>query len=118
GGGDADTGKGEKRRLDQLRADILLDLLSGADPTVPAAQGGAGALTPATPRQGTVNVTVELDTLLCLNDHPGELAGFGPIVADVARDLLEQQASRLTWRMSITKDGRFISEHRMHRKPT
>src|SRR5690606_2980555 len=74
-------------------------------------------LTPA-PRQGTVNVTVDLTTLLCLNDHPAELAGFGPIVAEVARELLQQQTERLVWRMSTTADGRFISEHRLRRKPT
>jgi hypothetical protein len=64
----------DKRRIDQLRADILLDLLAGADPTLPASQGGAGAVAPV-PRPGTVNLTVDLTALLCLNDHPAELAG-------------------------------------------
>ena len=74
----------DKRSTAQIRADVFVDLLDGADPTIPAQQGGAGALHPA-PRKGVVNLTVELGTLLCLTEHPGELAGFGPVVADIAR---------------------------------
>lgn len=117
-GASADSPAGpDPRRIDQLRADILLDLLAGADPTRPASHGGAGAARPA-PRPGTVNLTVDLTTLLCLNEHAGELAGFGPIVADLARDILQQQAHTLVWRLSVSADGRFLSQHRLHRRPT
>jgi hypothetical protein len=39
-------------------------------------------------------------------------------VADLARDILQQQAQTLVWRISISADGRFLSEHRLHRRPT
>lgn len=45
-----------------------------------------------------INVTVPLSTLLGVNDEPGELAGYGPISADVARKL----AAEGTWRRIVT----------------
>jgi Domain of unknown function (DUF222) len=45
-----------------------------------------------------VRVTVPLTTLLGANDLPGELAGYGPIPAAVARDL----AAGGTWRRILT----------------
>ena len=115
-GGDPDTG-GDRRRVDQLRADVFLDLLAGADPTIPAEQGGAGALTPAA-RAGTVTLTIDAATLFCRDDHAADLAGFGPIAAEVARRVIDEQAATLVWRMRITHDGQLISEHRLHRRPT
>jgi hypothetical protein len=53
-----------------LRADALIDLATG---------GAAAARAPA------VNVTIDLPTLLGLQDHPGELAGYGPLPAPLAR---------------------------------
>jgi hypothetical protein len=47
-----------------------------------------------------VELQVPLTTLLRLSDHPGELAGFGPVVADIARQVATQQRSA-TWRFSI-----------------
>ena len=88
-GGDPDTG-GDRRRVDQLRADVFLDLLAGADPTIPAAQGGAGALTPAA-RAGTVTLTIDAATLFCRDDHAADLAGFGPIAAEVARQVIDER---------------------------
>ena len=120
-GGDPDTGDpdtgGERRRVDQLRADVFLDLLAGADPTIPAEQGGAGALTPAA-RAGTVTLTIDAAPLFCRADHAADLAGFGPIAAEVARRVIDEQAATLVWRMRITHDGQLISEHRLHRRPT
>jgi len=120
-GGDPDTGDpdigGGRRRVDQLRADVFLDLLAGADPTIPAAQGGAGALTPAA-RAGTLTLTIDAATLFCRDDHAADLAGFGPIAAEVARRVIDEQAATLVWRMRITHDGQLISEHRLHRRPT
>ncbi len=39
------------------------------------------------PYKVTVNVTMDLPTLLGLQDRPAELAGYGPLPASVARDL-------------------------------
>jgi hypothetical protein len=34
---------------------------------------------------GTVDITVDLRTLLGLTEEPGELGGWGPVIADIAR---------------------------------
>ena len=80
--------QGETRSMDQLRADIALDLLSGNS----AHQSR---------RKGTVNLHVDLETLTGLADRAGELAGFGPVIADIARQVTEQQESS-EWRFRVT----------------
>jgi len=65
---------GETRTMDQLRADFLIDHLNGIAPDT-ASHGG------------NVDVTVTMETLVGLTDQPGDLAGFGPVIADVARRL-------------------------------
>ena len=62
---------GEDRTIDQLRADVYLDLLCGTNHT--------------TTSRGVVDLRVDLDTLAELNNHPGDLAGYGPVIADIAR---------------------------------
>ena len=47
----------------------------------------------------TINVTIDLPTLLGLAENPGQLAGYGPIPASVAREL----ASDGKWRRFITE---------------
>jgi len=64
-------GDGETRTMDQLRADIYLDLLNGID------HHTAGP--------GVIDLTVSEGTLTGDNDQPGHLAGHGPVTADVAR---------------------------------
>jgi len=46
----------------------------------------------------TVNVTVPYSTLIGIDDHPGELAGYGTITADVARRI----AAEGNWRRILT----------------
>ena len=111
----------DARTTAQIRADIFVDLLDGADPTIPANQGGAGALHPA-PRKGVVNVTVELTTLMQLTEHPGELGRYGPIIAEMARAvtdrITEQDGRSAVWRFQLTHDGRLVHEGRLHYRPT
>lgn len=79
---------GETRTLDQIRTDVVLDLLTGRSDY-------------KTTGRGTVNIHVDLDTLTRLADSPGDLAGFGPVVADIARQVTaEQQDSE--WRFRVT----------------
>lgn len=49
-------------------------------------------------RPVTVNVTIDLPTLLGLAENPGQLSGYGAIPATVAREL----ASDATWKRFIT----------------
>ncbi|WP_460429114.1 HNH endonuclease signature motif containing protein [Amycolatopsis oliviviridis] len=64
---------GETRTLDQLRADVALDLLLGS--------------TGGTSERAEVFLYMDLDTYLALNDDPAELAGHGHIPAALARHI-------------------------------
>ena len=79
----------DPRGMDARRADILTDLLLGRDVRSKA--------------QTTVEVQVNLDvaTLAGLADNPGELAGFGPIPAEMAREL---GAAARRWRAALIDD--------------
>ncbi|WP_283133976.1 HNH endonuclease signature motif containing protein [Rhizohabitans arisaemae] len=46
---------------------------------------------------------VEVSTLLGLDDHPGELAGWGPVHAGLAREIAARQV-RGQWRWTLTDD--------------
>mgnify|MGYP001267180053 CR=1 FL=1 len=65
---------GESRSLDQLRADVIADLLTGR-------------LDPATAPRVEVGVLIPMMSLLGLSDEPATLDGYGPIDADTARKL-------------------------------
>lgn len=114
---------GDPRTLDQLRADLLVDLtvgtvegsaaaraLASLGSTSPGSTDAAGApsAAPEAPRDGgtahrpssrtEVRVTVALSTLLGLDDGPADLAGYGPITAEAARALARDG----TWRRIVT----------------
>ena len=87
------TGKqlpGARIGIDARRADALVQMACAtlADPAAPRAHG----------RPITLGVLIDLPTLLGLADHPAELAGYGPIPADVARTL----AADVPWRRWVT----------------
>ena len=66
----------ENRTMDQLRADILVDYLNGIS--------GDSAQ-----QRGSVDVSITMESLVGLSEEPGDLAGFGPVIADVARRIAE-----------------------------
>ena len=96
----------DPRTLDQIRADVFLDLLAGVDLNT------AGLL-------ATVDITVDLETLTGLTDHPGELAGFGPVIADIARQVTAEQ-EKAEWRWAVTDpdNGRVVHTGTTTRRPT
>ena len=78
---------GDQRGIDQIRADVLLDLVEGSG-TINDNRAG-------------VLITVDLATLAKLVDHPGDLAGYGPVAADIARQVAQSQLN-LRWRWAVT----------------
>jgi hypothetical protein len=98
-------GGGESRTMDQLRADILLDLLEGKTHQ----RGSKG---------GMVDIRVDLDTLAGLSETAGELSGFGPVIADIARQVVEDQ-QQAGWRWTVTHPdtGQPIHEGITRRRP-
>jgi hypothetical protein len=72
-------GPGDVRTLDQRRADVLCDVgeETRARDGLPRRHG----------RRPRLLVTAAASRLLGLDDCPGELAGYGPIPADLAREI-------------------------------
>jgi hypothetical protein len=101
--------EGETRTMDQLRADVLLDLLNGTNHTGKTSSGG----------NGVVDLHVDLDTLAGLVEHPGELAGYGPVIADIARQITNQQHDA-EWRYTVTHPhtGQTLANGTTSRRPT
>jgi hypothetical protein len=106
----AKTIPGETRTMAQLRADLLSAPFHGAVET-----GELAGLVPqplaahrgTRPGRGEVLLTVPASVIMGISNGPGELAGYGPITADLARQL----AADTTWRRVITNpvDGTVLS---------
>ena len=105
----ADDGPPEPRTRDQVRADVLVDLLLGGPTVQPGAPGRAGDTSslPAqedgphggsAPPRPDIQVVVSLETLLGLAEQPAHVPGLGPIPAEVAREL----AAEGRWRALVS----------------
>ena len=99
---------GDQRSKDMKRADAL---------TTIASQFLSSVIDDVTPhrRPLTVNVTIDLPTLMGLAENPGELAGYGPIPASVAREI----AADARWKRFITDPitGNLLDFGREHYEP-
>ncbi len=78
---------GDHRNIDQIRSDVFTKLLTGS--------------LSSSSERAQVNLTADLATLAELDDKPGELAGFGPVVSEVARRVARQQQDS-TWTYAVT----------------
>jgi len=84
---------------------VFLDLLEGKP--LESSQTG-----------GLVDIHVDLETLAGLADVPGELAGYGPVIADIARQVAADQ-EKAEWRYTVTDpDGELVSVGTTRRRPT
>lgn len=98
-------GTDETRTMDQLRADIYLDLLQG------------NAL--GTSDRSVIHITADLGTLTALAEHPGELAGYGPVIADIARQVAaENHEGEWRWTITDTETGDHMCDGTTRRRPT
>jgi hypothetical protein len=80
----------DKRTMDQIRADVFLDLLNGRHKHARNTGG-----------RGVVDIQVDLTTLAGLDENPGELNGYGPVIADIARQVTQTQPGA-EWRVTVT----------------
>ena len=65
-----------------------------------------------------VDIHVSLKTLMCLSEDPGLVPGWGPVLADVARQLALDPETVLRWRFNITDDqGRLLTQAHTRRRP-
>ncbi|MCR2783588.1 MULTISPECIES: HNH endonuclease signature motif containing protein [unclassified Microbacterium] len=80
----ADVIATDTRTMDQIRADVLTDLVLTGHATAPAA---TGAIPEGTAIVAQVQVVIPAHTLIGIGDEPAELVGYGPITPDTARRL-------------------------------
>ena len=97
---------GEERGLDEIRADVALDLLQGRClcGSAPATRGG-------------VHIEADIATLAELSDRPGELGGYGPVIAEMTRKIGLRQIDG-EWTYSVTDGGRVVATGVLQRRPT
>ncbi len=56
---------------------------------------------PVPPAAGVIDLRVDLATLTQLAENPGEIPGYGPVIADVARQVAATQVGS-QWRVTVT----------------
>ncbi|QTV79756.1 HNH endonuclease [Microbacterium sp. NIBRBAC000506063] len=76
----------DTRTFDQIRTDVLTDLLLASDPSEVHSTGLDSI-------QAHIQVTVAATTLAGLDEHLAELDGHGPLDPDVARELAGRRGS-------------------------
>ncbi len=95
---------GDHRTLNELRADVYLDLLL---------KGGEGK------KPGVIHLHVDLATLAELNQHPGELVGYGPVIADIASQIAAQQhQGEWRWTLDDATGSHPLTNGLVRRRPT
>ncbi len=94
------------RTMDQLRVDVFVDLLNGGHHT----GGGTRAM---------VDIRVDLETLTGLTETSGELAGYGPVIADIARQVVaEQENAEWRWAATDPDTGQVLHDGITTRRPS
>jgi hypothetical protein len=58
-----------------------------------------------------VDVVVKLTTLMGLDDDPGWLPGWGPVLADIARQIAFDQKTNPAWKWSATNNHGQLRHH-------
>ncbi|CUU56872.1 protein of unknown function (DUF222) [Parafrankia irregularis] len=102
----ADRSETDSRSPDEVRADTLMDLILGR-------YGQPG---PAGPTGAEVQVVIPIGTLLGMDTEPGELTGYGPLPAAVAREIAMRPTS--TWRRMLTDPAGHLVELGERRYPS
>jgi hypothetical protein len=98
---------GNGRSLDEIRTDVALDLLQGKC-SCDGTRLGDG---------GRVNITVAADTLAGITDQPGDIGGYGPVFAEIARKTVMENIDG-EWTFCVTDNGRPVATGTLGRRPT
>jgi len=84
---------------------VFLDLLSGVELN-------------DTGSRAAVDIRVDMVTLTGADDNPAEIPGFGPVIADIARKVVQEQKDA-EWRYSVVdENGQIVSTGTTQRRPT
>ena len=103
---------GDERSRGQVMADALVTSLTTREPAEPAPVPGPASGPVPAPVPVAVNLTVSDATLLGGGHAPGWVAGYGPVPAGVARDLVAtalQEAHATLRRLYTTSSGPLVA---------
>lgn len=100
--------KDATRTLDQIRNDVALDLMAGKCVNPRHRRNGGG---------GRVNVTIPATTLARLSEEPGDLDGFAPVIAEIARKTVFENIDG-QWVFTVTDNGQPVATGTLARRPT
>jgi hypothetical protein len=93
---DDDTRSHGMRLVEAFLGKVFGTTAPAAPSPEPAVDAAAAALPPpVVRRRAEIQVTIDFKSLLGLREHPGELAGHGPIPAQAVRDLIAQPGTVL-----------------------
>lgn len=84
----------DPRSIDQIRADVFLELLEGKH------HNSEDDLPESSPKP-VVDLRVDIETLMGLNEKAGEIPGWGPVISDIARQVAARQEDG-EWRVTVT----------------
>ncbi|HEX6947333.1 MAG TPA: DUF222 domain-containing protein [Acidimicrobiia bacterium] len=98
--------KDDPRTLDQVRADVFLDLLTGRCQT-------SSRSAPS----GQVDIVADIQTLSGESETPGHIPGYGPVIAEVTRNVVDRQIGS-RWEYIVTDQGQPIATGTIRRRPT
>lgn len=90
---------GDPRKMDQLRADIFEDLLLGKRPVKTAKKSSGNRK--KMDGGGTITMHATLETLAGLSEQTADIPGLGPVIADAARQVIEDHPNA-EYRYKIT----------------
>lgn len=96
----------DERSLDEIRADVALELLQGKCQCGTNASHGGG-----------IHLMVDLATLAELANTPGELAGYGPVIAEIARKAALTQVDG-EWTFTVVHADQVVKTGTVRRRPT
>jgi hypothetical protein len=84
----------------------------------PADLCSCGRVKPAD-RRGEVDIVVKLSTLIGLDNDPAMMSGFGPVIADIARQAALEEQTNPRWKWSLTDEHGLLLHHgHTQRRPT
>lgn len=107
----ATSGDDTGRTMDQRRADAFVDICRSHGRRE-AGHGEAGSRA-----GGSVDLVVDVRTLAGLTEHAGELGGYGPVVAEVARKVaVDQMDGR--WTYTVSDGDTVVTTGTLRRRPT
>lgn len=67
--------------------------------------------------RGEVHLSVDLATLCELTDTPGDLGGYSPVIAEIARRIALPQIDG-KWSYTVSDDGDIVDTGALRRRPT